>query len=165
MDQPDVQRVIKTVYDEYGFTWDPDEYHKDLFDLDHYFNRKGGGFWVAEHEGRVVGTIGLTTFPALPGERGTIIEHKGKRRIAQADCEFWRLYIVKEARGLKLGRALSETIMDAARQRGCKLMEIWSDKNFRDAHALYAKLGATTIGERICDDPDEAPEWGMMLPL
>jgi GNAT superfamily N-acetyltransferase len=159
-----VQRVIKAVYDEFGFTWDPDEYHKDLWDIENYYVKRGG-FWVAEHEGEVVGAIGLTTFPTLPGTPGEIVEVKGKQRVAGADCEFWRLYIVKEARGLKLGRALSETIMDAARAKGCRLMEIWSDKLFTDAHALYAKLGATTIGERICDDPDEAPEWGMMLPL
>ena len=163
-DQTAVQEVIKSVCDDYGFTWDPDDYHADLWDIENTYVHRGG-FWVAEHEGKVVGTIGLTLFPTVPGTIGEVVEVEGTKRIGGADCEFCRLYVIKEARGLKLGRRLAETIIEAAQRRGCCAMEIWSDKLFVEAHALYAKLGAKIVGERICDDPDEAPEWGMVLPL
>ena len=42
-------------------------------------------------------------------------------------------------------------------------IEIWSDKRFVDAHRLYQRFGASVVGERICHDPDRAPEWGMIL--
>jgi hypothetical protein len=44
-------------------------------------------------------------------------------------------------------------------------MEMWSDKRFEDAHRLYQKLGAEVVGERICHDPDQSPEWGLLLPV
>jgi hypothetical protein len=42
-------------------------------------------------------------------------------------------------------------------------MELWSDKRFEDAHRLYQKLGARVVGERICHDPDQSPEWGLAI--
>jgi hypothetical protein len=44
-------------------------------------------------------------------------------------------------------------------------MEIWSDKRFAEAHALYRSLGAKLVGERICHDPEQSPEWGFLLDL
>lgn len=44
-------------------------------------------------------------------------------------------------------------------------MEIWSDKRFVEAHRLYQRLGAFVVADRICSDPDNSPEWGLLLPL
>jgi hypothetical protein len=55
--------------------------------------------------------------------------------------------------------------MNEARHRQCHALEIWSDKLFKEAHQLYEKLGAQCIGDRICPDPDQSPEWGYLLPL
>lgn len=156
-----VRRVIKAVYDEYEFSWDPERYHRDLFVLDDDPSPK----WVAEHGGEIVGYIGLETFSAIPGNDGTVVEDQGKKRVAGADCELLRLYVLAECRGLGLGKMLTETCIKEAKSQGCQLMEIWSDKLFVEAHGLYKRYGAEVVGERICDDPDEAPEWGMALRL
>jgi hypothetical protein len=44
-------------------------------------------------------------------------------------------------------------------------MEIWSDKKLLDGHRLYEKVGAVLVGERLCHDPDQSPEWGLVLDL
>ena len=31
--QPGIAAVIKAVYDEYRLTWDPDDYHRDLYTI------------------------------------------------------------------------------------------------------------------------------------
>jgi hypothetical protein len=44
-------------------------------------------------------------------------------------------------------------------------MELWSDKRFGPAHRLYGQFGAEVVGDRICDDPDKSPEWGLRIDL
>jgi GNAT superfamily N-acetyltransferase len=164
-DAEGVRRVIKAVYDEYQFTWEPERYHSDLWKIEDLYMNASSHFWVAELDGEVVGCIGLKSFEAVPGEPGSAEEHQGKIRVSAADCELTRLYVVKRARGQKLGIALTKACLDHAAETGHKVMEIWSDKLFKEAHQLYARFGAVNVGERICDDPDEAPEWGMMIDL
>lgn len=157
--------VIKTVYDEYDFPWEPDGYHADLWRIEEEYIQPGGGFWIAEHEGNVVGVVGLEVFDPIPGPNGQVVTVDGVRRIGGADCELMRLYVLSSARGLKLGRRLSEKVVEEAKLRGRKTLEIWSDKVLTQAHALYQSQGAIIVGERLCSDPTEAPEWGMYLDL
>ena len=91
--------------------------------------------------------------------------HQEKLRLAQADCSLERLYVRPEHRRSGIGRALFQTAIEEARSKSASLMEIWSDKRFQDAHRLYDRMGAVTVGERICDDPDHSPEWGLILEL
>ncbi len=161
-----VQTIIKTVYDEYGFGWDPSGYHLDLYTFEEsYIACESSEFWVAEVDGVVVACCGLDFFDAVPGEFGVVSEVDGTLRIGGTDCEIIRLYAVSAARGFGIGKALTETVLSAARARGCVAMEIWSDKKFVEAHSLYQRYGAVIVGDRICDDPDEAPEWGLILKL
>lgn len=158
-------QVVRAVYDEYGFLWEEDGYHADLYNLDTHYLRAGHGFWIAELEGRTVGTVGLEVFAPVSGPAGQVIAVAGKRRIAGCDCSLERLYVRREARGQGIGQALLQRAVLAAQSRGCRMMEIWSDKRFQEAHSLYQKLGAIIVGERICDDPDVSPEWGLRFPL
>lgn len=164
-DSPEIVRVVRAVYDEYRFTWDADAYHADLYDLEgHYFDH-GGRFWVAERSGGMIGTAALTRFPTVPGSPGALVQVAGTRRIAGTDCALERLYVQPDARRSGAGTALLRAAVDAARDDGCAAMEIWSDKRFEDAHRLYGRLGAETVGDRICHDPDQSPEWGLFLAL
>ena len=130
--------VVRAVYDEYGFTWDEDGYHADLRDVE----RAYAAFFVAELNGRIVGTAGLS-------EQGSLE----------------RLYVMPAARGAGAGSALLATVADEARRRGHDRLEIWSDKRFEGAHRLYLREGARVVGERVHDDPDSSHEWGLVLDL
>lgn len=159
--------TVRAVYEEYGFSWDAEGYHADLYDVEALYWRKGHAFFVAEsliESGVVLGTVGLHLFPPIP-LGGTTTEIDGKVRIAGCDCALERLYVEKVNRGQGIGTTLLEHAIAWSHERGLKRMEIWSDKRFEDAHKLYQNFGAKMIGERICDDPDESPEWGLSLSI
>jgi GNAT superfamily N-acetyltransferase len=158
--------VVKAVYAEYGFTWEAEGYHADLYDVQAHYWDRGHAFWVAlDDSRRVVGTVALKVYDPVPGEPGAITRVAGRVRIAGADCSLDRLYVHPEARRQGLGMRLSELVIAEARSMGRRLMEIWSDKKFEDAHRLYGRLGARQVTDRILDDPDQSPEWGLLLEL
>ena len=159
-------RVIKAVYDEYGFTWDAEEYHADLYDLKSHYIDHGCPFFVAElSDGKLAGTAALELFPIIPGPPSTLTIQDERVRIAGTDCSMERLYVDPETRRLGIGRALADQLVESANENGKMLMEIWSDKRFVKAHALYESMGAKVVGDRICHDPDQSPEWGLSLEL
>lgn len=161
-----VVRVIRTVYDEYGFLWDAEDYHSDLYDLDTHYKDQGHTFWVAETaDSGIVGTIALERFDRLPGEVGGTTLVDEIIRAGGADCSVERLYVHPDGRRGGLGRALMLQAMETARAEGRTALELWSDKKFEDAHRLYGKLGATIVGDRLCHDPDQSPEWGLVIKL
>ena len=162
-DAPGAVAAVRAVYEEYGFTWEEGGYHADLYDLGGYYLDRGHRFVVAEGLEGILGTVALEFFPTLTGALGTLTRHGGKVRLGGCDCALNRLYVHPGARRLGIGRALTEYVIEAARAKGCQAMEIWSDKRFIAAHELYARFGARQVGERICDDPDVSPEWGLVL--
>lgn len=161
-DIADVVRVIRSVYDEYGFSWDEGGYHADLYDIEGSYDAVGDSFYVAELDGQVIGTVALELFEGIPGEEGITV-HNGYWRVCGADFSLERLYVDPFARRVGAGRALLEHVMNEARAQGRTAMELWSDKNFTDAHRLYQRYGAVVVGERLCDDPEQSPEWGLLL--
>lgn len=165
-DVPGVVEAVRLVYEEYGFTWEPDGYHADLFRAHKEYGPPYGAFWVAEVDGHVVGCMGMVQIEPLPGATGEIVlDEDGVRRVAGCDAELVRLYVRPDRRRLGLGRSLTMTGLDWAKSRGLRAIEMWSDKRFDKAHALYLALGARIVGDRVCDDPDESPEWGLLLAL
>jgi putative acetyltransferase len=167
-DEPGVVDVIKGVYDEYGFTWEADGYHADLYDIETHY-AEPDAFWVAfdsDTEERMVGTVAVEFFDALPGEPGAETSDGDLTRIAGCDCSLERLYVRADTRGLGVGKALNQVAIDFARENGATAMELWSDKRFTQAHNLYLRLGASIITERILHtDPDKSVEYGLFLPL
>ena len=155
--------VVREVYEEYGFTWDEGDYHADLYDLQGYYLDQGHLFWLAFDGDEAVGTVALERFPSLPGPAGSLTKHVGFVRIGGADCALQRLYVRPTARKGGIGTALMQTVIDHAKASECHLMEIWSDKRFAEAHRLYERFGAKLVGDRICHDPDQSPEWGLSL--
>jgi len=138
-------RVVRMVYDEYGFTWDADGYHRDLYDIEGHYLAGGGMFWVVLSDVSVVGCAGVK----LHGE----------------ECELHRMYLLREFRGRGLGHRLLELAVAYGRSAGCRRMRAWSDVKLTDAHRLYLRSGFVQRGERICDDPDQSREHGFWKEL
>ncbi len=158
--------VVHAVYDEYGFTWECEGYHADLYGLQEHYLDRGDLFWVAESpSGEIIATNALNFHEPVPGSVGHLVRHGGKVRIAGTDCALNRLYVHPNGRRQGIGQAMMRLTMDVAAERGCKAIEIWSDKKFEDAHRLYMRYGGLISGDRVCDDPDESPEWGLYLEL
>ncbi len=163
-DQDAVVDAVRTVFEEYGFIWEPEGYNSDLFEVPVQYQHKDAGFWVGEVDGEVVGCGGVLFFPAIPGSLGELTDEEYPR-VCGADCEVVRVYVHPKGRRKGVGTALFEQVINESRARGCKVMEIWSDRLLLDAHRMYERYGAVKVGTRICPPPDKTPEFGMYLVL
>ena len=139
-------RVVKAVFDEYGFILDAMDYDLDLRDIPGQYLERGGQFWVGEIDGGVVGTVGVR--PSSPGR-----------------AELRRLYVLAAHRGTGLGRDLIATVVSWAAQHGYGEVELWSDVLFERAHVVYQAAGFERIGFRVSDDPDQSREHQYLLRL
>ncbi len=116
--------LIGACFAEYpGCVLDVDGEIPELRRIATAFEEWGGAFWVAELSGSIAGSIGWT-----PTGAGTGIELK-------------KLYVARTARRRGLGAELCALVEDAARARGDRFVELWSDTRFTDAHRLYEKRG------------------------
>lgn len=147
-DDQAVSAVIKAVFEEYGFPWQPERYNADTQDIETHYIRKRGEFWVAEINGETIGAGGY-----LP--------------LDETQCELHRLYFLQQHRGKGVGGRMLRTIAQAALAKGFVKMVFWSDKVLTTAHRVYEAMGAVCIGDRHVHDPDYASydEWGFELEL
>ncbi|MGN9913715.1 N-acetyltransferase family protein [Phytohabitans sp. LJ34] len=89
---------------------------------------------VADRAGEVIGTMQLTYIPGL--------SHRGGERL-----HIEAVRIRADQRGRGLGREMIQWAVDRARERGCRLVQLTTDKRRVDAHRFYASLGFTASHE------------------
>ena len=93
---------------------------------------------VADEDGTVVGTCQLTFTPSL-SRRGA------ERMTIEA------VRVRGDLRGRGIGRAMMVWSLERARERGCGLAQLTTDKRRTDAHRFYASLGfeASHLGFKL----------------
>jgi GNAT superfamily N-acetyltransferase len=91
---------------------------------------------VAEADGRVAGTLQLSLLPGL-----------SRHGMLRAQIEAVR--VAAPHRGQGLGRAMIEWAIGQARQHGCGLVQLTSDKRRHDAIRFYESLGFTASHEGL----------------
>ncbi|MFG6199133.1 GNAT family N-acetyltransferase [Nonomuraea sp. JJY05] len=89
---------------------------------------------VAELDGEVVGTMQLTYLAGLS-------------RLGAERCQIEAVRVAAAARGQGLGGRMIEWAIDRARERGCAIVQLTSDKSRTDAHRFYDNLGFTASHE------------------
>jgi putative acetyltransferase len=102
---------------------------------------RGGRWWVVEDAGRVVASVG--TGPVT--DDGTL--------------ELKRLYVTPSHRGRGVATALIRRVEAHAAGLGARVVELWSDTRFTDAHQLYERRGYVDTGaRRQLHDPSDTTE-------
>ncbi|WP_410812355.1 GNAT family N-acetyltransferase [Micromonospora sp. 067-2] len=95
---------------------------------------------VAEQDDELVGCLQITYIPGLG-------RHGSERSLIES------VRVRSDRRGQGLGRDLMTWAIEQARQRGCALVQLTTDKSRHDAHRFYLGLGFVASHE------------GMKLPL
>jgi len=97
---------------------------------------------VAEQDGALVGTLQITFIRGL--------SRKGAKR-AQIEA----VRVASSHRGKGLGHDIFTAAIALARQEGCSLVQLTTDKARGDAHRFYAQLGfvASHEGMKLALDP------------
>jgi GNAT superfamily N-acetyltransferase len=91
--------------------------------------------FVAEHEGAVVGTVGVRI--------GSYYERSGM---------YGQLLVLSVSEGIRgrgVGRALVDTAEEWARERGASAMVVHSGQQREEAHAFYEGVGYSRTGLRF----------------
>ncbi|MEN3611761.1 GNAT family N-acetyltransferase [Plantactinospora sp. ZYX-F-223] len=83
---------------------------------------------VAEVDGEPVGTMQLTFIPG--------VSRRGAERM-QVEA----VRVRRDLRGEGIGRRMMTWAVEQARERGCRLVQLTTDKRRTDAHRFYASLG------------------------
>ena len=126
-------RHMQTMAPAYG--WD-ERYEAHLaqiisaFLMDHDPERER--FWVADRAGEILGCVGLT-------------------RVSDTQARLRLLFVEPEARGLGLGRRLTETCIAYARAKGYAEVVLWTVSVLDAARKLYADLGFEMTGSEASD--------------
>ena len=102
----------------------------DLHDIPGFYQVRGGGFWVALADGRVVGTISLLD----------IGDGQGALR---------KMFVHEAFRGARAGTAqrLLDTLLDHASQAAMREIFLGTTSKFLAAHRFYAKNGFDEIAK------------------
>ena len=95
----------------------------------------GNEILIAELDGEVVGCLQLTVIPGLS-------------RMGMSRGQLEGVRVSSKHRGQRIGEMLVAAATDRARELGCKIIQLTTDKSRVDAHRFYERLGfeSTHIG-------------------
>jgi putative acetyltransferase len=136
-DRPAAAEVIRSVLAEYGLGWEPEGADQDVLEVEQYYQRKSGEFWVVEQQGKLVGTAAYYPIP------------RGHNAV-----EIRKMYLLAEARGRGLGRFLLQQLEQAILTQ--RFGQIWIETAsvLIEAVKLYETSGyqpATGVETERCD--------------
>jgi GNAT superfamily N-acetyltransferase len=134
-----VADLVAVVLSEHGFTQAMGGLEEDLRDAHARYADARAGFWVAEQDGAIVGTIAV-------------------RAKATHTCEIKRLYLRADKRGAGLGQALYEHAERFARAAGYERIWLDSSRRFTRAHRLYERNGYVLVAQVDNDWEDNVYE-------
>jgi GNAT superfamily N-acetyltransferase len=121
-----VRALVGDVLAEHGFARDMGSVDRDLEAIGARYAGGRAGFWVAEIDGAIVGTVAVR-----PKDDRT--------------CELKRLYLCPDRRGTGLGQKLYAHAEAFARAAGYERMWLDSSRRFARARCLYQRNGFVLV--------------------
>ena len=125
-DNPIIAAIIRDTLKEFGANHPGTVYYDpttdNLFEL---FQTKKSVYYIAEIDGKIVGGGGIYPTTGLPADT----------------CELVKMYLLPEARGKGIGRALIEKCLETAKETGYTQCYLETMPDLKDALYIYAKNG------------------------
>ena len=123
-------KFVRTIFKEYAASLDFDldfqGFREELNSLPGQYASPGGRLLIAMYGDKPAGCIAL-------------------RKLSHGVCEMKRLYIKPQFRGLGIGRALTEAIIEEAKRIQYSRMRLDTVPSMEEARALYVSLGFKEI--------------------
>lgn len=117
-----VRELFGKYADTLDFGLDFQDFEEELANLPGDYVPPTGCLLLAIYKGQSVGCVGL-------------------RKLSEGVCEMKRLYVREQFRGLGIGRALAEAVIDEARKIGYNYMRLDTVPSMEVARKLYVSLG------------------------
>jgi putative acetyltransferase len=136
-DRTNAAEIIQSVLSEYGLGWEANGADRDVLQVEEYYLKKGGEFWVIEQENKLVGTGAYYPIP------------RGNKAV-----EIRKMYLLPTVRGKGLGKYLLQKLEEKI--INCGFEEIWIETAsvLMEAVKLYESSGyqaATGVETSRCD--------------
>ncbi|TAE55508.1 MAG: GNAT family N-acetyltransferase [Nostocales cyanobacterium] len=136
-DRQAAAEVIRSVLAEYGLGWEAEGADRDVLEVEEYYLKTGGEFWIIEHQNQIIGTGAY--YPIKRGENAV---------------EIRKMYILPKFRGLGLGKYLLQELETAIWQKDFKQIWIETASVLKEAVQIYENNGyipATGVETQRCD--------------
>lgn len=121
---------VRDLFTEYanslGISLDFQNFGAELAGLPGEYQSPGGCLLVARMGGQLAGCVAM-------------------RKIDARVCEMKRLYVRPQFQGLRIGKRLAESVLEAARHLGYERMRLDTLPSMNSARALYTALGFKEI--------------------
>lgn len=123
---PEIAQIIRQVLAEHGANKPGTVYFDSSTDhLSDVFQQPGSCYFLAFHNQALVGGGGIYPTNGLP----------------ENTCELVKMYLLPEARGKGIGRALIEKCLETAKETGYTQCYLETMPELKDALYIYAKNG------------------------
>jgi len=139
----------RRLFEEYGESTNirssHQEFDEELAHLPHPYVPPEGCLLLALYQGQVAGCVAL-------------------RNLGQGICEMKRLYVKPKFRDKKVGKALTEAIIEEAERLGYRLMRLDTLTSMVRAQRLYESLGFQRIAPYFYKPDEETVFMELTLP-
>ncbi len=126
-----IELIVSIQAKEFGVSITAED-QPDLNDIENYYQKNAGNFWVALDDNKVVGTIALVNIDNQQGALRKMFVKNGYR-----------------GKPLLIGQQLIDTLLEFAQQNNLSEIFLGTVPNYHAAHRFYEKNGF----KRICE-PD-----------
>jgi ribosomal protein S18 acetylase RimI-like enzyme len=135
--QNKLDKFFHEAFQSCGFTYEPEEMHSNLRNIDDFFVKTGGGFWVLMQDNNLVGTAGLFIY-------------NKEQRIGELKC----MYLLPALQGKGNGQLMIKRVIEEAKQRELHYLRLDVKRNATKAINLYHRNGFYEI-DRYNGNPND----------
>ena len=133
-DNPEIERIIKTVLEEHGVNKPGTAYFdKSLLTMYESYTDKRSAYFIGLIDGSLSGGSGIFPTEGLP----------------EGTCELVKMYLLPEARGKGLGKALIDHCCAFAKEAGYKKVYLETVPEFEKAIRVYEHSGFKNLDHAL----------------